>query len=34
MILTGKPWKDNAFSKRIDAIYDEVKATFGNRDFL
>lgn len=34
MILTGKPWKDSAFSKRIDAIYDEVKAAFGNKDFL
>ena len=34
MILSGKPWKDPAFSKRIDTIYDEVKAAFGNEDFL
>lgn len=34
MILSGKPWKDAAFSQRIDTIYDEVKAAFGNKDFL
>jgi hypothetical protein len=34
MILSGKPWKDVAFSQRIDTIYDEVKAAFGNKDFL
>jgi Fe-S-cluster containining protein len=34
MILSGKPWKDKAFAQRIDQIYDEVKAAFGNNDFL
>lgn len=34
LVLSGKPWKDSAFSDEIVVIYDEVKAAFNNQDFL
>ena len=34
MVLSGKPWRDSAFSQQISQIYERVKKAHGNRDFL